>query len=85
MSAQSNIFGMGTGMERGISLTKITDTDPTPSTTPRTRVRHPYYPLVGHRNGLRANDPVSLASAFWILAIEGGTAHMVGPRNPRRA
>lgn len=35
----------------------------------------PWYPLVGHRDGLRANDLVSLASAFWILALEGGTAH----------
>jgi hypothetical protein len=36
----------------------------------------PWYPLVGHRSGLRANDLVSLASAFFVLALEGGTAHM---------
>lgn len=38
--------------------------------------RHPWYPLVGHRDGLRMNDLVSLASAFWILANDGGTAHL---------
>ena len=31
--------------------------------------------LVSHREGLRANDPITLASAFWILANAGGTAH----------
>lgn len=40
------------------------------------RGRCPWYPLAGHRSGLRANDPVSLASAFMILALEGATAHM---------
>lgn len=38
-------------------------------------VQRPWYPLVGHREGLRANDLVSLASALFILALEGGTAH----------
>ena len=46
------------------------------SGTPR-----PWYPLVGHREGLRANDPVSLASALFVLALEGGTAHLVGTVN----
>lgn len=40
------------------------------SGTPR-----PWYPLMGHREGLRRNDPVTLASALFILALEGGTAH----------
>lgn len=37
--------------------------------------RLPAYPLMGHREGLRMNDLVTLASAFWIISIEGGTAH----------
>lgn len=53
--------GMGTGTEHS-----------TP--TPRT-VRRPWYPLVGHRRGLRANDLTTLASALWVLALEDGTAH----------
>jgi hypothetical protein len=36
----------------------------------------PWYPIMGHREGLRMNDLVTLASAFSILALEGGTAHM---------
>lgn len=36
----------------------------------------PWYPLAGHREGLRANDLVTLHSAFVILAFHGGTAHM---------
>lgn len=36
----------------------------------------PWYPLVGHRSGLRMNDLVTLASAFAILKLEGGTAHL---------
>lgn len=35
----------------------------------------PWYPLVGHRDGLRANDLVTLASAFWIYALETGTLY----------
>ena len=35
----------------------------------------PWYPLVGHRPGLRMNDLSTLASAIFILALEGGTAH----------
>ena len=35
------------------------------------------YPLVGHRQGLRANDLITLASAFAIIANHGGTAHLV--------
>lgn len=55
------IPGMGTGTEQG---------------TPTTRtVRRPWYPLVGHRQGLRRNDMTTLASALWILGNEGGTAH----------
>lgn len=37
---------------------------------------YPWYPIVGHREGLRMNDLVTLASAFSILANEGGTAHV---------
>lgn len=36
-----------------------------------------HYPLVGHRMGLRANDMISLASAFAVIANHGGTAYMV--------
>lgn len=39
------------------------------------RRQRPWYPLVGHRDGLRANDLVTLASALFVLALEGGTAH----------
>jgi hypothetical protein len=39
--------------------------------------RYPSRPLVGLREGLRANDPITLASAFWILANEGGTVHLM--------
>jgi hypothetical protein len=39
-------------------------------------VRRPWYPLVGHRDGLRRNDMITLASALFILALEGGTAYM---------
>ncbi len=53
--------GMGTGTEQGT---------PAPKITPR-----PSYPLVGHRKGLRMNDLVTLASAIFILSLEGGTAH----------
>ncbi len=59
-----------------LTLGKITDYDPTPAPTPRTPVRRPWYPLVGHRRGLRANDLGTLASALWVLALEGGTAHV---------
>jgi hypothetical protein len=34
------------------------------------------FQLVGHRDGLQANDPVSLASALTILAQRGHTAHL---------
>ena len=39
-------------------------------------VTRPWYGLKGHQPGLRANDPTALASAFMILAMEGGTAHL---------
>lgn len=42
----------------------------------RTEPRRPWYPLVGHRSGLKANDLVTLASALFVLALEGGTAHV---------
>lgn len=42
--------------------------------TPDTPV--PWYPIMSHRKGLRMNDPVTLASAFSILALEGRTAHL---------
>lgn len=35
----------------------------------------PWYPLVGHREGLRRNDLVTLASAFTVISYHGGTAH----------
>jgi hypothetical protein len=54
--------GRGTGTEQG---------NPTPR-----MVRRPWYPLMGHRAGLRANDLNTLGSALWLLALEGGTAHL---------
>ena len=48
--------------------------DRNPVGTDPDMIKRPYYPLIGHRDGLRANDLVTLASAFWILALEGGTA-----------
>lgn len=67
----------GTGIEhvithRPLTLDKITDMDSTPAPTPRTITRLPWYPLVGHRSGLRANDLVTLASALWIECLERG-------------
>lgn len=59
----AKIPGMGTGTEQA-------------PTTPRTTTRRPWYPLVGHRQGLRRNDLTTLASALWLLALEGGTAHL---------
>lgn len=61
-----------------VSLDKIVDDVPS---TPgfrnayQVRTRRPWYPLVGHREGLRANDLITLASAFWIISQSGGTAH----------
>lgn len=40
------------------------------------RTVYPWYPLAGHREGLRANDMISLHSAFVIIAFHGGTAHV---------
>lgn len=58
------IDGMGTGVEDAPSLTR-------PNALP-------LYPLYGHREGLRRNCTVTLASALWLLALAGGTAHL-GP------
>lgn len=67
-----------------VSLDKPTDTLSTPAVdTMALRkaecARLPWYPLMGHREGLRRNDPVTLASALFILALEGGTAHGPSP------
>lgn len=66
-----------------VSLVKIHTDGPVPEwdlqerrVNGKGRTRYPWYPLVGHRSGLRANDMISLASALFILALEGGTAHM---------
>lgn len=40
--------------------------------TPRMVGRLPWYPLVGHRIGLRSNDLTTLASAFWVECLERG-------------
>ncbi len=37
--------------------------------------RAPWYPLVGHREGLRANDLITLDSAFRIMGQLGHLAH----------
>ncbi len=39
------------------------------------QLRRPWYPSMGDRKGVRMNGRVTLASAFNILALEGGTAH----------
>lgn len=57
---------------RPLTLDKITDMDPTPASTPRTQDRRPWYPLVGHRSGLRRNDLTVLASALWVECLERG-------------
>jgi hypothetical protein len=62
----------------GVTLDKIHNrTNPvgTPDMVADPDCRYPWYPLVGHRQGLRANDLVTLSSAFWLLMNEGGTAH----------
>lgn len=40
------------------------------------RTLRPWYPLVGHRDGLRRNDLVTLGSALFVLALEGGTQYL---------
>lgn len=63
----------------GVTLAKSTDTNPLPYQSAMVaghRNPLPWYPLHGHRPGLRANDLITLHSAFVILAMEGGTAHM---------
>lgn len=77
----------GTGTEHvttptPLTLDKITDYDPTPAPTPR-GTRLPWYPLVGHRSGLRRNDLTTLASALWLEALERGvTAPIPGTVDP---
>lgn len=39
------------------------------------RTVYPWYPIAGHREGLRMNDLTTLHSAFVILGYHGGTAH----------
>lgn len=61
-----------------VSLVKSTDTNPLPYQSAMVAGHPnplPWYPLHGHRPGLRANDMITLHSAFVILAMEGGTAH----------
>lgn len=60
----------------GVSLDKIPGQGHTSRHATEPAPRLPYYPLVGHRAGLRRNDLGTLASALWILANAGGTAHM---------
>jgi hypothetical protein len=75
----------GHGIEHvpGVSLAKITDnlTDweidllaTLPKQTAK-RTVYPWYPLVGHREGLRMNDPITLHSAFVVISYHGGTVH----------
>lgn len=59
----------------GVSLDKVPGQGHTSRYATEPVTRRPWYPLVGHRDGLRKNDMVTLASAFWILANEGGCAH----------
>lgn len=58
------------------------DTDCQPTETARVSpvgvkatFKYPWYPLMAHRDGLRRNDPGTLASALFIVSLEGGTAH----------
>lgn len=66
-----------------VSLVKITNSIPELATPTESGLayrrsqspRRPWYPLVGHREGLRRNDMITLHSALFILALEGGTVH----------
>lgn len=63
----------------GVELAKrsdhLLDTDRSHSRI--AKVRYPsWYKLDGHREGLRANDLITLHSAFVIMAYHGGTAHV---------
>lgn len=67
-----------------ITLSKITDNTPlTMIPTPNPyRVRRPWYPLMAHRRPLRDNHLTALQSALWVLALEGGTAHLSANLTP---
>jgi hypothetical protein len=52
--------GMSMGTEQGTPLPKIVG----------------HRRLVGHREGLRANDMITLHSAFVCLSLQGFTAHL---------
>lgn len=65
-----------------VSLVKTADHDGHVSETTMVKRRQsktlrPWYPLIGHREGLRANDLISLASAFFIDCLEGGRLNPV--------
>lgn len=63
----------------GVSLDKRSDTNPLPYESSAVASRPtptPSSPLVGHRTGLQANSLTTLHSAFVILSLSGGTAHL---------
>ena len=62
---------------QGVTLAKPTDRTLPAYENATKRNPLPRYPLMSHRKGLRKNDLTYLASAFWILALEGGTAQPV--------
>lgn len=66
-----------------VTLAKVTDHSPFPYANHGRKITQPLpaYPLHGHRPGLRANDLVTLHSAFVIIAQESGTAHLFAPRH----
>jgi hypothetical protein len=63
---------------RGVSLLKPVGVEYAPETATQARLTPVGAPLYGHRYGLRMNDPVTLHSALWILALRGGTQIMTG-------
>jgi hypothetical protein len=62
----------------GVDLGKASDHCPLPyqSQSQTAKPRLPWYPIMGHREGLRMNDLITLHSAFVIIGYHGGTAHV---------
>ena len=83
----------GTGVEHipsGVSLAKpsdcpgFTESEARLASRRTDRRRSPWYPLDGHREGLRMNDLFTLQSAFSILGYVGATAYTMVDGMARR-
>src|SRR3546814_4770083 len=68
-----------------VSLDKITRDVQVERGGANVQTRLPRYPLMGHREGLRMNDMITLASALWVLALHSGTAHQTPAVQSRSA